>query len=235
MSTHLSWKILALKSLSNTDAPRVFGRTELVNHLQDNGIDVPLRTLLRALSEWETAQLVERVAQGVYLNKQQNLPMVSVSEAAFYMRPDSVLSLHHVLGNAGVLNNPTAWITSVLPLGPIKNTLNVELENGVMLKLAYMDPDFFHPSLKQDALEPFSIVPTATPEKALLDLLHLSSSPRGAKRWTLPPAHDWDLEMLDTERLRRLANQLNMEGPLDEFQQGIENSVRVKIPRRVKL
>lgn len=161
--------------------------------------------------------------------------MVTVSEAARYMRNDVVLSLHHVLGNAGVLNNPTAWVTGVIPLGPIKNALDVELENGVMLKFAYLDPDFFNPLLRKDALEPFATVPTATPEKALLDLLHLASSPRGSKRWTLPPAHDWDLDVLDADRLDRLAKQLNMEGPLNEFKQGLDSSVRVKISRRVKL
>lgn len=228
-----SWKITAIKLLSDPNAPRVFGRQELIAYFQSQNLDVPLRTLLRGLHEWESAHLVERVAQGVYLNSQHKFPIVAPAEAAHFLRKDAVLSLHYVLGNSGVLNNPSHWVTSVLPSSGSKAPTEVEMDNGLIFRFAYVQDDFFHSQWKHDSLQEYTKVPTATPEKALLDLLYLVGSPRGSKRWSLPAAHDWDMDCLDQERLQRLAVNLNMVEPLRVFTASLDSGApRVRVPRR---
>lgn len=229
-----AWKTTALRLLGDPSAPRVFGREELIDYFAQHNLDIPLRTLLRGLREWESAQLVERIAQGVYLNAQHKFPVVTPAEAAHFLRKDAVLSLHYVLGNAGVLNNPSHWITCVLPSSNNKAVTEVEMDNGLVFRFAYVQDEFFNTQLKRDALQQYAQVPTATPEKALLDLLYLVASPRGSKRWSLPPVHDWDMDCLDHERLDRLAQQLNMEEPLRVFKDSLDNgSPRVRVARRV--
>ena len=227
-----SWKIQALQLLGRADAPRVFGRQELIAYFSAHDLHVPLRTLLRGLQEWEQAHLVTRAAQGVYLNSQHKFPLVAPAEAAHFLRKEAVLSLTYVLGNTGVLNNPTHWITCVLPSSGNKAPTEVEMDNGVVFRFAYLNDEFFNSALV-GALEPHTQVPTATPEKALLDLLHLSASPRGSKRWSLPAVHDWDVEDLDQRRLGELAEQLGMSKPLSVFLDSVQNNTpRVRIPRR---
>lgn len=231
MST--SWKITAVKLLGDPSAPRVFGRQELIAYFQSQSLDIPLRTLLRGLHEWENAHLVQRVAQGVYLNSQHKFPIVAPAEAAHFLRKDAALSLHYVLGNSGVLNNPSHWVTCVLPSSGNKAPTEVEMDNGLVFRFAYVQDEFFNQQWKHDTLQQYTQVPTATPEKALLDLLYLVASPRGSKRWSLPPSHDWDMDYLDRDRLQRLAHNLNMEEPLRVFEASLDNgSPRVRLPRR---
>lgn len=228
-----SWKITAVKLLSEPNAPRVFGRQELIAYFQLHNLDVPLRTLLRGLHEWEQSHLVERVSQGVYLNSQHKFPLVAPAEAAHFLRKDAVLSLHHVLGNAGVLNNPSHWVTCVLPSSGSKAPTEVTMDNGLTFRFAYVQDEFFNAQWNADTLQEYTQVPTATPEKALLDLLYLVASPRGSKRWSLPAAHDWDLDYLDHDRLNRLAHNLNMVEPLRVFEESLNTGVpRVRLPRR---
>lgn len=228
----MNWKIQAVAALSDDFAPRVFGRQELVSFMQDNGIEVPLRTLLRGLREWEQARLVQRVSQGVYLNTQQSLPTVMPHEAAHFLRNEAVLSLNYVLGNAGVLNNPSHWVTAIVPSSSTKAPTEVEMDNGLVFRFAYVQDAFFDPALGKDALDPFAVVPTASAEKALLDLLYLSSSARGARRWSLPPSHDWDIGGLDMDKLNRLAEKLSMQQPLADFVEGLASETRVSVSRR---
>ena len=54
----------------------------------------------------------------------------------------------------------------------------------------------------------------ATPEKALLDMIHLGASPRS--RMTRPP-FDIEYEQLDRAKVRRLARRMEMQTLLDAW------------------
>lgn len=230
-----SWKVKALSALSQDHAPRVFNREELSDFLKAEDCLPEPRTLLRGLREWEQMGLAERVVRGLYLNKRAN-PMPLPYEAVAKMREGTVLSLHSVLGQAGVLNNPTHWLTVVVPNTATKGPTEIALENGSILKLAYMQPELLPTSKDawyKDAIEPYAHAQTATPEKALLDWLYLASSARGGDRWTLPPMHDLDLSSLNEDRLDRLAKHMKVELNLQELRQAYEaEKPRVELSRR---
>lgn len=229
----MSWKIAALRKLSESSL-RVFTAPELDVWLQQEGFDVPVRTARRALQEWETAGIVDRVATGIYLNKQL-LPLPLPEEAARKLRPGAIISLSTVLGRAGVLNNPTHWVTAVVPTSEGNARREVAMESGSSFQFAQIRPDLLPVSRVgwgKDALEPYAATRTATPEKALLDWIYLASSPRGMARWPLPPAHDWDISSLDTGRLERLSTHMGLAQELQQFEAALASEKpRVSVKR----
>jgi hypothetical protein len=229
----MSWKISALRKLSESSL-RVFTAPELDVWLASEGFDIPVRTARRALQEWEMAGLVERVATGIYLNKQL-MPLPLPEEAARKLRPGAIVSLGTVLGRAGVLNNPIHWVTAVVPSSDSNSRREVSMDSGSNFQFAQVRPDLLTSTRLgwgRDALEAHAAVPTATPEKAVLDWVYLASSPRGAARWALPPAHDWDISSLDEDRLSRLAAQMGLEPELAQFQAALEgDKPRISVRR----
>ena len=233
----VSWKFVVVGLMARPEFPRVFDSHELEQALQSHGMSPPRRTIQRALREWEIAGVVRRVAQGVYLNMQAT-PQPLLREAVSKMRPGAIVSLATVLGDAGVLNNPTSWVMAVLPSDvKVRHENEVSSAPGAEFKFAYLRPDLIPvrgEPWASDALEPYARVPTATPEKALLDWIYLSASARGGSRWQLPASHDVDLDYLDSDRLERLASHMGLENELGQFRQGLESAPRLKIRRSMR-
>lgn len=235
MTAPMPWKMNMIRRLSEPTAPRVFSHADLVSWMQEMGVvEKHRRTLFRALKEWEHAGLIQRVVSGLYLNGQAH-PLPTLEEAAGLLRPGAIVSLSTVLGRAGVLNNPTHWVTATVPSTQALTGRDVEADNGTLFKFARMDPSLLPvkgESWAQDALQPYTAVPTATPEKALLDWLYLSTSPHGATRWPLPPVYDWDLSDLDSDKLTRLATRMGLMEVLSQFQAALEQEApRVALRR----
>lgn len=228
------WKANAVRRLGTPGAPRVFGRKELADWLAQGGLHPNERTLLRALQEWEAQDVVGRPARGVYLNRQAT-PTPLLEDVAQALRPGAVVSLASVLGRAGVLNNPSYWITATLPSTAVKGPVDVQASDGTVFRFAYMRPDLIaqpDAQWQSDAVDDSAFAPTATPEKALLDWLYLSSSARGAARWPLPALHDLSLDELDADRLDRLAARMELIEPLAQLRQAIDDErPRVKVRR----
>ena len=233
----VSWKFVVAGLMAQPEFPRVFNSGELEQTLQRHGMSPNPRTIRRTLKEWEVAGIVRRVAQGVYLNMQAN-PQPLLKEAVAKMRPGAIVSLATVLGDSGVLNNPTPWVMAVLPSDvKVRHENEVSSVSGAVFKFAYLRPDLIPnrgESWASDALEPYARVPTATPEKALLDWIYLSASSRGGGRWQLPASHDLDLDYLDSDRLERLASHMGLENELAQFRQGLESAPRLKIRRSMR-
>lgn len=231
----MSWKFQALRLLSEAAAPRVFDVAELDAWLRTRGLDVPDRTLRRGVAEWEAAGLVQRAVRGVYLNRQAT-PLPVLEEAAPRMRQGAVVSLGTVLGRAGVLNNPTHWVTAVVPSdNASKLPGEHEADDGSMFRFALLRADLVPTpgtDFAREALEPYAPVPTAVPEKALLDWIYVGSRGRGVSRWPLPPAHDWDVSGLDEGKLQSLAAHMGLTTELGQFLEDVGSQVRVKIRRR---
>jgi hypothetical protein len=228
------WKKLAVRRLGEPDAPRAFARDDIAVWLAKGGIEPSERTLFRTLQEWETQGVLSRPAWGVYLNLQSK-PLPMPEEAVGVLRPDAVISLGSVLSQAGVLNNPSYWVTAVLPSTATKGPVDIEMTDGRMLRFAYMRPDLVISPDDKDAayaLQTGTLTAKATPEKALLDWVYLSSSTRGAVRWPLPALHDLDIDDLDADRLDRLAQRMDLVEPLDQLRQAINaNKPRVAMKR----
>lgn len=229
-----SWKIQAISALGEEGFLRAFGTKELGEALRKRGLPSSDLAVYRALGEWEMAGLVKKVSRGVYLNMQA-FPQPLPQEAAPLLRPGAVISLATVLGDAGVLNNPTPWVMAVLPAASnTRHATEVSSVPGFVFKFAYLQPAIYaSPDLDwaKEAYNPRARVPTATPEKALLDWIYLSSVGKSAARWRLPASHDIDMDYLDSARLDRLAEHMGLQSELAQFRQSLDTNPTIRIRR----
>lgn len=237
-ASSVSWKYQAMALLGEEGFPRAFGLEEFEKALHEKGFTPSRSTLNRVIREWAAAGLIRRVAQGVFLNMQA-FPQPIAQEATPILRPGAIVSLGTVLGDAGVLNNPTPWVMAVLPAhGVTRHATHLDSVPGVVFKFAYMQPRLVpsHTSdWASDAYEARTRVPTATPEKALLDWIYLSSVGASAARWRLPASHDIDMDYLDEGRLSRLSERMGLQSELAQFQESLQRavpSIKIRRPRR---
>ena len=208
------------KFLRDKSAPRVFTPQQLLEFFKANGVDITTRTLSTYLNQWSELGLVEKVAFGVFLNKTcQVQPMPD--EAAGFIRNKAVVSLQRVLGASGVLNNPSHWITCVIPYGSgVKDGL---ISNtNTTFKFTKIHATLF-PSIQDDwfsdAFDTGTNYLRATPEKAILDWVYLGTIPTGRAK-PLPPRHDIDFDLFDEEKLSRLARKMNIEEQYTKWASG---------------
>lgn len=213
-----------LAALSLVSAPRVGTPQIYARFFDEVNLSVSLRTVTNYLKKWEEQNIVQKVAFGVFLNKCA-VPHPLPDEAAGFIRNKAVVSLQRVLGNEGVLNNPSHWITCVLPYGSgIKEGM---IKSGVTtFHFSKIHPTLL-PSFKDswfsDAFDTKAQYLKATPEKALLDWVYLASTKNQHTR-PLPPKHDIEWDMLDQDRLHRLAYHMKLESEVALFAKSVEFS-----------
>ncbi|MEX0900847.1 MAG: hypothetical protein WD081_09190 [Gammaproteobacteria bacterium] len=152
-----------------------------------------------------------RVIRGVYLNAFRSIPG-RPADAAHVLRRDAIVSLNTVLGDSGVLNNPSATVTAIVPLdaGPVRPVTG-RLKTAVgWFHFFAMPRAVLEAGSADDRIDAsvFDHV-RATPERALVDWLYLAES-RLSHR-TRPNPGDLDLELLDGRRLRRLAKAVGVD------------------------
>ena len=205
------WQQRLETALASPEAPAALNRALLARMARSarDGEAVPPSSLTHWLKG--AGLKLEPVVEGLYLNRYRRSP-VSLADAAHWLIPDAVISLNSVLGDAGVLNNPSRVVTAVVPLdrgAPAPSLGRRETKAGVLqffgLPRRILDAG--------DADDRLQVLPQrdharATPEKALLDWLYLALSPRS--RRTAPPREDIDLDLLDDKRLTRLARAMDL-------------------------
>jgi len=124
----------------------------------------------------------------------------------------ALISLQTVLGDSGVWNNYTDWVTAVVPLS--RRILH-RPSDGLKRPPARSYPRPARISVgiwpEGDRLAADTTYRRATPEAALLHWVYLSNSPRS--RMSAPPL-DLDLDALDLRRLKRLSQAMRLEVPL---------------------
>src|SRR5437016_10622973 len=96
-------------------APRVLTAPSLNSLLRSILGSTSPETLNDARKTLALQHVLTPVTRGLYLNNQCK-PRVVPAEAAPYLRAGAVVSLQYVLAEIGVLNNPTAVVTAVVPL-----------------------------------------------------------------------------------------------------------------------
>ena len=232
--TRLPRKSSVLAALASPGAPRVFSPSSLQTWLADRQLIIPARTLSMSLIEWTQSGAMDRINSRVYLNGRAR-PRPTLDEAASHLRPGAVVSLQRALAHVGVLNDPSPWITATVSSADTTKVGKVETDGGTFRFATLPEAMVVRPghALYQDAID--SSRPwMATPEKALLDWLHLSSTPRGASSWPLPSAFDWNINILDQDRLDRLANGLGVSEMLFDFQGKIGLGALDPSPRRYR-
>jgi hypothetical protein len=141
------------------------------------------------------------------------VPPARLCEAAVWLRPGAVISLQTVLGDSGVWNNYTDWVTAVVPLSSRYTTPSlgrVETQGGTFV-FRGVPERVLEAGAEGDRLVSGVDYRRATPEAALLHWLYLSGSPRS--RMSSPPL-DLDLGELDLKRLKRLAAAMRLDANL---------------------
>ena len=102
--------------LSEPQAPAVLTLGELSRAASLARLEpVPDPTLHAWIRDAIARNRLAPVIRGIYLNRFIH-PVGRLADAAAHVRRDAVVSLHSALDQAGMLNNPPAGVTAVLPL-----------------------------------------------------------------------------------------------------------------------
>ena len=204
----LEWTTRLELALAETAALRVLDRKSILGLARSVRPGVSDATVERWLQDAVGAQRLLRVVRGLYLNRLTD-PPAQLPEAAVWLRSGAVVSLQTVLGDAGVWNNYTGWVTAVVPLSRRYATPSLgklDTAGGIFVFRGLPEP-VLDAGCEEDRLATGVTYRRATPEAALLHWLYLAHSPRS--RMSLPPS-GLDLEALDSRRLKRLAGAMNL-------------------------
>lgn len=202
------WTTRLELALAEPTALRVLDRTSIVRLARDVRPGVSEATVERWIQEAVSANRLQRVVRGLYLNR-LNSPPAQLCEAAVWLRPGAVISLQTVLGDAGIWNNFTDWVTAVVPLSSRYTTPSLgRLETAAGIFVFRGLPEaVLEAGREEDRLVSGAAYRRATPEAALLHWLYLSNSPRS--RMSQPPL-DIDLSALDLRKLKRLSKSMRL-------------------------
>ena len=220
----LEWKTRLELALAEPAALRVLDRKSILGlaRIVRPGISEP--TVERWIQDAVGANRLQRVVRGLYLNELIS-PPAQLAEAAVWLRPGAVISLQTVLGDAGVWNNYTGWVTAVVPLSrryPSPSLGKLETSGGTFV-FRGLPERVLEAGDESDRLAPAVTYRRATPEAALLHWLYLSHSPRS--RMSAPPS-DLELGSLDSRRLYRLARAMDLSKPLESWRDHVNAGVR---------
>jgi hypothetical protein len=198
------WTTRLELALAASDALRVLDKASVVRLAKGEQSSVSVPTVERWIQDAVSANRLQRVVRGLYLNRLIH-PPAQLCEAAIWLRPGAVISLQTVLGDSGVWNNFTDWVTAVVPLshrytrpslGRLETAAGIFVFRGVPEAI-------LEAGREEDRLVSGATYRRATPEAALLHWLYLSNSPRSGM--SAPPA-DLDIGALDARKLKRLAS-----------------------------
>lgn len=218
----IAWQSRLASALAEPGAPPVLPRDLLRRFARSaRGQPVPESTLTLWIGNATATGQLQAVQRGLYLNRFRNRPGQLVDAIPFFHR-DAVVSLNTVLGDAGVLNNPSRVVTAIVPIdtGFPAPKLGRRRSLSGTFHFYGMPRRILEAGTVSDRLQPperFEHL-RATPEKALLDCLYLGRSPRSGR--TPPPPGDLDVDMLDRRRLRRLAKAAYLTDALNEWKEG---------------
>ena len=108
-STRLELLLAEPSALRVLDTPSII---QLARNVRQ-GISKP--SVERWIRQAVAAIRLQRVVRGLFLNRLIT-PPPQLCEAAVWPRPGAVISLQTALGDSGVWNNHTEWVTAVVPL-----------------------------------------------------------------------------------------------------------------------
>jgi hypothetical protein len=205
----VNWKFALLGALATPSAPRVLTAASFHALAKKIRPQVNPATSRELVGHFLYGGALRRVTSGTFLNRRA-LPPAELYEAAPIIRKGAVLSLHSVLGEAGVLNDPSRIVTCILPtsknLLPRLGELKTEAGSFRFYGLA----ERFFPKTSEEEremLQPSRPCGVFRPEAALLQWLHLASLKRSSIT-ELPL--DLDLELIDLDLVVRLAERLRV-------------------------
>jgi hypothetical protein len=208
--------ILTTPILLGADAPRVLTVPMIAAILADRRKLPARHSVFKWIREQVAGGMLQPVTRGLYLNLMAS-PRPSAADAAAFIRSGAVVSLQTVLGEAGVTNNYSDIVTSVVSHGASYRPSVRPVRAGRMEFRFHALPDRLvdaRAGAPEDRLDSEAKHTRSTPEKALLDWIYLGESPR--TKIARPPL-DTDLDRIDKRRLRRLAKAMGLIRPLNSY------------------
>ncbi|MBS0420081.1 MAG: hypothetical protein JSR66_20385 [Proteobacteria bacterium] len=208
----LHWTTQLELVLADPNALRVLDKLSIVRLANDVRPGVSEPTVERWIQEAVSANRLQRVVRGLYLNNLIS-PPARLAEAAVWLRPGAIVSLQTVLGDSGVWNNFTAWVTAIVPLAKRYTTPSLgrlDTTGGTFL-FRGMPESILEAGQEADRLASNVTYRRATSEAALLHWLYLSESPRSGM--SFPPI-DINLDSLNLRKIDRLAKAMRLDAPL---------------------
>jgi hypothetical protein len=203
------WTTQLELALADPKTLRVLDKLSIVRMADDVRPGVSAATVERWIQEAVSANRLKRVVRGLYLNHLVN-PPAQLAEAAVWLRPGAIVSLQTVLGDSGVWNNFTPWVTTVVPLSKRYATPSLgrcETAGGTFV-FRGLPESILEAGREEDRLTADMTYRRATPEAALLHWLYLSGSPRSGM--STPPT-DINLDSLNLRRLERLSKSMQLD------------------------
>ena len=188
------WQTFAENKLALRDAPPVLTR-DLLKRFSRSANDnqsVPASSL----TYWQNTMVAEAklqpVQRGLFLNRIR-VKFGTLSDACFWYYPDAVVSLNTVLGDSGVLNNPSPVVTTIVPIyrgAHPPSRLGRKVTRAGTIHFFGMPRKVLVAGELNDRLDTTGNYEhlRATCEKALIDWIYLGLSPRS--RRTMPPRDD---------------------------------------------
>ena len=211
--TRTQARLILIPALRNPKAPRVVTVSGLMSFAKNTlGIDLPKITIHTNLAKLTRDGLLRNPARGLYLNTLAE-PQPTIAELAPHLRDGAIISLQTVLGQAGILNNPTPWVTCVVPRSRMATSGHLDVD-GTTFSFSTMNETAMCENLPNLTLQQYAHVSTATPEKALLDWIYLS---KHSRKWSAPPRDDLDLDRVDHEAINVLAKAMGIDKEWLEF------------------
>lgn len=217
-----AWQIKLEQMLAARDAPAVLTRALLEQFGASVQRNIAASSWTYAIKGLVARGALQPVQRGLYLNRLRATPG-TLADAVPWLQRDAIVSLNTVLGDAGVLNNPSRIVTAVVPIdtgAPPPARLGRRQTKAGVVHFYGMPRAILEAGSHEDRLEdnPNADHIRATPEKAVVDWLYLGASRRSRK--PLPPRGDIDLEMLDQARLERLARAAGVDDILETWRAG---------------
>jgi hypothetical protein len=209
------WTTRLELTLADPTALRVLDKTSIVRLARGARSGVSEPTVERWIQEAVSANRLQRVVRGLYLNRLVT-PPAQLCEAAVWLRPGAVISLQTVLGDAGVWNNFTDWVTVVVPLSRRYTTPSLgqqETAAGIFV-FRGLPEAVLEAGREADRLVSGVSYRRATAEAALLHWLYLANSPRSRMS---PPPLDIDWTALRMQKLTRLSEAMQLSDLLEKW------------------
>jgi hypothetical protein len=226
------WTTRLELALADPNALRVLDKSSIVRAARDVRPSVSDPTVERWIQEAVSAGRLRRVVRGLYLNHLIN-PPAQLSEAAVWLRPGAIVSLQTVLGDSGVWNNYTAWVTAVVPLSRRYTTPSLGRRETADDSFVFrgIPESILEAGREDDRLTAGITYRRATPEAALLHWLYLSESPRSGM--SAPPT-ELNLDSLDLRRLERLSKSMQIGTAFHAWLTRVEGPVEAALPRTAR-
>lgn len=208
------WKFSLMAGLAVPGVPRIMTASEFHQIASKYRPEISLSTARTASHLLVSAGALQRVSNGMFLNKRSN-PPTEIMELASHIRDGAMISLHSTLGECGFLNNPSDIVTAVLPTSAEKRPrLGEVLTSGGNRFRFYGLAEKFFPATDMDRfqmLQQGRACAVFRPEASVLHWLHLANMNRS--QLTMLPV-DVDVDILDMDLLTTLAEKWKLEKQL---------------------